>query len=730
VEQEIGGSRAHITERNLALFVYERGPDFDPKLDGTVRAEAIRLRNKLREYYEGVTGKSPRIEIPKGRYFPLLIGFEPEKAPIPELPLSSEPGTERNSVPRIAVAAMLAVTLILLPAFGGWFNRFESRPSPAGIARAAHLLEHAQALLKVGESPAARQALEYALALNPGSAEAHLAYSEALQNPGYDERTREEALLARHLAVSSGNAPELAFEARLRASESDWPAAIRAYRFLWERSPDVFAFAQGLAETLTWGHDFSGCLETVGRARQLPEGAANPELDRLEGLCRASMDDNARALVAVQRGADRAKAAGLRGALSRLILLEAGILQNTGQNSVPFLDRARSLCADLHDDFCLARVNRVRANLMVAGGRYQDALRLYDEALPIAQRLANKKELANLVDGAGTALLQMGHLQEAEGLFARVFSGGAATRDSHGIVGIRAALAYARGDLNEAEVLMDEVLDRYDLQQIPGTEANARLFLAAIATERADLPRARSLVQSADELIRRYQIPEIPARWHTAKAVIESLAGNRDRAFAELGAAQAEWQKEAIAEFDLRMTALRIHLRQSDDAYLSEHAATEAAEMEKRKRFGDAAEARALLAESLFRNGHAAEAREALTLAQTVPAESPLPTRLAVMCAAILGSADRAEADRLSAEASRLASRSGFRTELFEVRMIREERRLRDDPPEARRQLDNLRQETGRLGLRNFLDRANSLLSRAQARTAGPREKCGNECGN
>ena len=73
VETSLEGRTNQISEYSIAVEVYDRPKDFDPRLDGIVRVEAGRLRSKLREYYEG-DGKnsSVRIEFPKGGYSPVF----------------------------------------------------------------------------------------------------------------------------------------------------------------------------------------------------------------------------------------------------------------------------------------------------------------------------------------------------------------------------------------------------------------------------------------------------------------------------------------------------------------------------------------------------------------------------------------------------------------------------------------------------------------------------------
>jgi TolB-like protein len=71
VEKSLAGGSPELKEYLLGVEVFDRGQDFDPRLDPIVRVEAGRLRGKLQEYYEG-GGQSDavRIVFRKGSYAP------------------------------------------------------------------------------------------------------------------------------------------------------------------------------------------------------------------------------------------------------------------------------------------------------------------------------------------------------------------------------------------------------------------------------------------------------------------------------------------------------------------------------------------------------------------------------------------------------------------------------------------------------------------------------------
>ena len=70
-EKALAGAGAELKEYLLGVEVFDRGQDFDPRLDPIVRVEAGRLRGKLQEYYEGGGQSDPvRIVFRKGSYAP------------------------------------------------------------------------------------------------------------------------------------------------------------------------------------------------------------------------------------------------------------------------------------------------------------------------------------------------------------------------------------------------------------------------------------------------------------------------------------------------------------------------------------------------------------------------------------------------------------------------------------------------------------------------------------
>ena len=113
VERTLQGHGDELKESVLAVEVYDRPADYNPKIDPIVRNDARRLRAKLREYYESEGSSDPVIiEIPKGSYLPV---FRKREALAPEStasPWSVRRGLKllnRRQVIAAGAAALLVV---------------------------------------------------------------------------------------------------------------------------------------------------------------------------------------------------------------------------------------------------------------------------------------------------------------------------------------------------------------------------------------------------------------------------------------------------------------------------------------------------------------------------------------------------------------------------------------------------------------------------------------------
>ena len=112
VEQTLtaeGGEGAQLKEYVIGREVFDRGEDYDPRVDSIVRVEAGRLRSKVEEYYAG-PGRADQvlIQLRRGGYTP---AFE-ERQPEPAVSVASSSGSRWRVGIGLAAAALVVVAVV------------------------------------------------------------------------------------------------------------------------------------------------------------------------------------------------------------------------------------------------------------------------------------------------------------------------------------------------------------------------------------------------------------------------------------------------------------------------------------------------------------------------------------------------------------------------------------------------------------------------------------------
>jgi hypothetical protein len=94
VERVLEGQDDSIKERNIAVDVFARSPDYSSSEDSFVRVKASEVRRRLAAYSAtSPAGDALRIELPLGSYVPRFVRIEaePEAAPAPSVEVRSTP---------------------------------------------------------------------------------------------------------------------------------------------------------------------------------------------------------------------------------------------------------------------------------------------------------------------------------------------------------------------------------------------------------------------------------------------------------------------------------------------------------------------------------------------------------------------------------------------------------------------------------------------------------------
>jgi Tol biopolymer transport system component len=135
VEQSLAGQGHTLKESVLAHELYGKGTDFDGGTDPVVRVDARRLRDRLREFYEGRSDPVV-ISLPKGGYVPAFEAksLTPARTVPAVVPVAPQPATRAANLRRAKIAvgalAVIAAVIAFAPA---WRAFLEPVGAPARL---------------------------------------------------------------------------------------------------------------------------------------------------------------------------------------------------------------------------------------------------------------------------------------------------------------------------------------------------------------------------------------------------------------------------------------------------------------------------------------------------------------------------------------------------------------------------------------------------------------------
>ena len=132
-ELTLSGRANEINEQKIGTMLFGRSSDYDSSIDGIVRTQASRLRQRLDLYFSGEGANEPiRITLPRGTYVPLFerqstaqTAFDPLAAPdtaripvaTPSLSFVQRPSgaeTKSGTSARLAWALVAVLSLVIL----------------------------------------------------------------------------------------------------------------------------------------------------------------------------------------------------------------------------------------------------------------------------------------------------------------------------------------------------------------------------------------------------------------------------------------------------------------------------------------------------------------------------------------------------------------------------------------------------------------------------------------
>jgi adenylate cyclase len=136
VEETLNGQPDKLKETLLGIEVFGRKPTYDPRVDAVVRTEAVKLRARLRDYYEA-GGREDQlvIDLPKGGYVPAFrYRDKPADVPTPLEAADTPPHTHLRSAFAGALIVLILAASIYFTSRGRKTSADAPPPELASIA--------------------------------------------------------------------------------------------------------------------------------------------------------------------------------------------------------------------------------------------------------------------------------------------------------------------------------------------------------------------------------------------------------------------------------------------------------------------------------------------------------------------------------------------------------------------------------------------------------------------
>jgi len=132
VEETLSGQTDKLKETLLGIEVFGRKTTYDPRVDAVVRTEAVKLRARLRDYYEG-DGRDDEviIDVPKGGYVPAFRNREKPQDPQPAA-VETFTNTHKGHDWRPALAGGLILTILAISLYLTTRNRTHAATAGRG----------------------------------------------------------------------------------------------------------------------------------------------------------------------------------------------------------------------------------------------------------------------------------------------------------------------------------------------------------------------------------------------------------------------------------------------------------------------------------------------------------------------------------------------------------------------------------------------------------------------
>jgi DNA-binding winged helix-turn-helix (wHTH) protein len=295
-------------------------------------------------------------------------------------------------------------------------------PSNLGAAR---LYAEGTSALEHFEPEEASALLTQAAQIEPQHAPTHAALSTAWTALGYQQRSQQEALIARDLAKGLSPTQQLEYAGLADEAEHDWPAAVETYGKLLQLHPDSVDYGLKLAHAQTNAVKAPLALATLRTLRTRNEAALlDPRVDLAEAAADSALSDF-RAQLAVSIQAESRAAVQSAGLLVADARMEQGnaddMLGNWGE-ALRLWRLAGQVYESIGDRGGMADALNHQADLAWKKGDAENATKLFKESISLSKTIGDNARMAYSLSREGTVRMAMdrapgGEMPEAVAMY-------------------------------------------------------------------------------------------------------------------------------------------------------------------------------------------------------------------------------------------------------------------------------------------------------------------------
>jgi tetratricopeptide (TPR) repeat protein len=230
-------------------------------------------------------------------------------------------------------------------------------------------------------------------------------------------------------------------------------------------------------------------------------------------------------------------------------------LQGDLRRALRYFDEARALADALGDERRVAQRLTNMGTILRMQGKLAEAQGKLNQALTVHERITDPEGRAFTLRSLGLLWLARGELVEARTALNDALAVGNLAEAAETLLAQRAlaALALEEGDLDAAEVLVQQVIDERTALAHRDEALDGWLLLARIHLGRARVARAQAAMREAEPLAKLSQDLERRLRTRLVAAEIAAAAGERSLAAATLAAVDKEADGADMVELRLEI---------------------------------------------------------------------------------------------------------------------------------------------------------------------------------